>query len=518
MTYGRPGVYVSETLTTTPLQSVGATTSAGAVLGVFGQGPDTVTLVRSWFEFTDIYGGYDAKYPAVTAVSQFFKNGGTELYVQRVLSSTAAYATAHLPATDGNLATLTAKNKGSAGTSLSVQVTANSGGTWNLAVYKEVTVGGTTSSKLVENYTNLVFNDSLSSNFAETVVNNVSANIVISATNTDKTPDVSPVSLTGDNLDGGTVRATDYTALLPTDGSAELDQVNRPLVVFAAGVYDKLMADGTKTVADVVSRITSVEAAADHFDVAESIINWAKAGNGFAVVDTIAGLTATNALTFADALPATSQAAVYYPNYFVSDPTSASPQATRKVSPAAAVVGNYLRTDGAKGPFKTPAGIDARIEGAISLERAFTNKDLDDLNSSASPVNAIRNLPGAGIVIMGGRTLLQDGTANRYVNMRRSLIYIEKQLTDLTQFALFSNNDYKLWAQLRSVVTVFLNQYYNKGGLRGGSPSQAFYVKVDEQNNTASSIQNGVVNIEVGVALEYPTEFIVLNIAQITGA
>lgn len=508
MTYGRPGVYVSETLTTTPLQSVGATTSAGAVLGVFGQGPDTVTLVRSWFEFTDVYGGYDALYPATTVVNQFFKNGGTELYVQRVLSSTAGYATASLPATSGTLATVTAKNKGSVGTSISVQLTQNGGGTWNLAVYKEYTVGGNTSTKLVENYTNLVFDDALSSNFAETVVNNVSANIVLSSTDTAKTPDTTAVSLTGSNLDGATVRATDFTALLPTDGSANLDQVDRPLVVFAAGVYDKLVVDGE----------TAETAAGDHLDVSEALINWAKAGNGFAVVDTVAGLTPAQALSFAASLPVTSQAAVYYPNYFISDPTSASPQATRKVSPAAAVVGNYLRTDGAKGPFKTPAGIDSRVEGAISLERAFTNKDLDDLNSSTSPVNAIRNLPGAGIVIMGGRTLLQDGTANRYINMRRSLIYIEKQLTDLTQFALFANNDYKLWAQLRSVVTVFLNQYYNKGGLRGGSPSQAFYVKVDEQNNTASTIQSGVVNIEVGVALEYPTEFIVLNIAQITGA
>jgi hypothetical protein len=118
---------------------------------------------------------------------------------------------------------------------------------------------------------------------------------------------------------------------------------------------------------------------------------------------------------------------------------------------------------------------------------------------------------------MGARTLLQDGTANRYVSTRRSLVHIKKQLQNLTQFAVFQNNDYKLWAQLRTVVGVFLNEYRNQGGLRGNSPSAAYYVKVDATNNTPTSVATGVVNIEVGVALEYPAEFVVINLSQITG-
>jgi phage tail sheath protein FI len=134
-----------------------------------------------------------------------------------------------------------------------------------------------------------------------------------------------------------------------------------------------------------------------------------------------------------------------------------------------------------------------------------------------SPVNAVRNVPGAGIVVMGARTLLQDGTANRYVNTRRSLIYVKKQLEDLTQFAVFQNNDYRLWAQLTTVISVFLNEYRNQGGLRGETPADAYYVKVDEENNTPESIANGQVNIEVGVALEYPAEFVVITLSQIAG-
>jgi phage tail sheath protein FI len=118
---------------------------------------------------------------------------------------------------------------------------------------------------------------------------------------------------------------------------------------------------------------------------------------------------------------------------------------------------------------------------------------------------------------MGARTLLQDGTASRYVNMRRSLIYIEKNLKDLAEFALFENNNSVLWSRIRTVLSVFLNEYKNQGGLRGANPSDAFYVKIDSSNNTALSIANGEVNIQVGVALQYPAEFVVINLSQMTG-
>jgi hypothetical protein len=119
---------------------------------------------------------------------------------------------------------------------------------------------------------------------------------------------------------------------------------------------------------------------------------------------------------------------------------------------------------------------------------------------------------------MGARTLQQDGTVNKYVNMRRSLIFIKKQLNDLTQFALFENNDEVLWSRIRGSLAVFLGEYKNQGGLRGDTEADAFYVKVDAENNPPSSIGLGEVHIEVGVALQYPAEFVVINLSQITSA
>jgi phage tail sheath protein FI len=119
---------------------------------------------------------------------------------------------------------------------------------------------------------------------------------------------------------------------------------------------------------------------------------------------------------------------------------------------------------------------------------------------------------------MGARTLKQDGTANRYVSMRRSLIYLKKELQGLTQFALFENNDADLWARLRTSIGVFLTGYLNQGGLAGAGPTEAFFVKCDRENNSTDTVANGEVHIEVGVALEYPAEFVVLTLSQKTAA
>ena len=112
---------------------------------------------------------------------------------------------------------------------------------------------------------------------------------------------------------------------------------------------------------------------------------------------------------------------------------------------------------------------------------------------------------------------LNNTTADRYINVRRSIIYIKKELERLSAYAVFENNDALLWAQLRITLGTFLRNYWQNGGLRGASPSQAFYVLCDETTNSAADILNGTVNIEVGVSVEYPAEFIVIKLGQLTG-
>jgi uncharacterized protein len=496
MAYSRPGVYLTETLLPAPLPGGASANAAGAVVAPFASGPEAVTLVTSWYEFTNKFGGYNAAYPATFQVGAYFTNGGKELYVKRVLHTDALKASVNIE-TSGNavVAAVTAKDAGTDGNNLIVVLTAGTvSGTYTLALYKENVAGNI----LLERYENIVFADSTSSDYAGTVINTVSSYISISNTAAG-TPVFTTYPLNGGS-NGATVTATDYTNYKGSGSSAfdGFSVVNRPLVIF-------------------LPEINQISSAVDVYSAA---ISWAEDNNGFVIAETPKATSVNNAIAYSGELTASSHVAVYHPHLYVVDPVGRSRQALRLVGPSGAVAGYYMLNDVSpgKGVSKAPAGIGAALLGVVAAETPFTSTELDSMNAGISPVNPIRQIPGAGLSIMGARTLLQDGTANKYVNMRRSLMYIEQSLKNLTEFAIFENNDARLWTRLNTVISVFLNQYRNQGGLRGATAAQAFYVLCDASNNTQASMANGVVNIQVGVALQYPAEFVVINLSQITAA
>jgi phage tail sheath protein FI len=399
--------------------------------------------------------------------------------------------------------TVNAVNAGTWANNVSVKIIAGgSTSRFGLEVYQTTTTSGTATTSLIESYTDLSM-VSTDKNFVRSKINsNPTSAITVLSSGFDatKSPGVltTPTSLSG-GADGATPARTDYSAAWTT-----YDSVLNPLVIYAP---------------DAPYAATSTLTAQIHGD---AVIYAAGRNDCFAIIDTPSGLevaAAQDQVTATYAIFAGSStgniAASYYPWYSIPDPTK-SVGVTRLQAPGAGVVGQYLSTDASRGPAKTPAGLQNVMALALSTEHLFTNAELDTINTSVDPINAIRQVPGAGIVIMGGRTL--DNTPNnRYINLRRSLIYIEKSINDLTSFALFENNDSELWSQIRTSLNSFLLSYWTAGGLRGTNPSQAFYVQCDSTNNSFTEIQAGRVNIEIGVALEYPAEFVVIKIGQLTG-
>lgn len=493
MSYGRPGVYIRERSLPAPIAPNSLANAVGAAIGQFATGPESPVLIRSWYEFVRRFGGYSTLYPATFGIGQFFRNGGTSLYVRRVLGTGAAAASASIPAaTSGSIGTVTAKSRGEDGNNIRIQFSAAAtAGYYNLDVFLEEGVGaGSEDDALVERYTNVVLGDVDSSDFVSTVVNTESEYITISVVADPAAPSVALIPLTG-GLTGTAATAAQFTSALTS-----FDSITSPLVLFAPEVLKDLPVDGD--------------------DVHAALISWADENAGFAVLDTAPSLTVAQAKAYATGLGASANAAVYYPNVYIADPLGRNSSSRRRVGPAGAVAGLYLSTDLQFGPFKSPAGLRSSLS-AVAIERQFTNAELDELNSASFPLNAVRDVPGAGVVVMGARTLKQDGTANRYVPTRRSLLYIRKRMEEIAQFALFEANDERLWGRLRTSIGVFLNEYRNQGGLRGETPDDAFFVKCDSETNSAQSIANGEVNIQVGVALEYPAEFIVITLSQKTG-
>lgn len=485
----RPGVFVTEAALATPVPSSAPSSAAGALIAPLPSGPTVPTLVTSWFAFTRIFGGLDRAYPATFGANLFFRAGGRELFVNRVVKANAVRADGDI--LDSGAAdvwgTFTAKSKGTYGNDLRIRITVNAADLYDIEVLQEAGVDADASDDTVlESYYNL----DLSVFGAQEIVDvfSLRSQFVDFAWGPDGTGLTVATSFAVLPLTGGTdgTGDDDYTTAL-----ASLEQVDRTFVLFSPGLVDT--------------------------DEVTALVAWAEDHKGFVVLDTAANTTVANAVTYASGVGTTTYGAVYYPWLWVPDSTSRSRDALIKVAPSGPVAGLYLGTDATTGVFKAPAGLQATLPGVVALERALTAADLDTLNNDSSPVNAVRIVPGAGAVVMGARTLDQS-KSTRYVNIRRSLLFLDREMRTRLEFALFRNNDTRLWTQMTTTLEAFLNGFWAAGGLRGNTPASAYYVKIDRENNSASDVANGIVNVEVGVALQFPAEFIRVKLTQQTQA
>ena len=489
-TNSRPGVFIQEVELPQSIALADNGSAAGAFLGAFAKGSTAVpVLLNSWSQFTKTFGGLDDAYPTTWAAYNFFANGGRQLYVKRIVGTGAGASTLTLQDSAGSpqdTLTINAINAGTWGDDLAVQiVSAGAVDRFAVLVYYK--------GNLVEKFDDLSM-ATTDRRYAVSYINATSRYVVtVDEGSTSASPYPSAGSITaldsGDN--GAAVVAEDYSF-------ESFDAITNPLVF---NVPD-------------APYLTSGECAA----INSLLISYCEGrGDSFAVVDVPPSLSVASAKSFIESVDSTmGLAASYYPWLLIPDTLKAAPGATRLQAPGASMVGQYLATDAARGVFKAPAGYSNRIALAVATEKQLTNTELDTLNTGVAPLNAIRQIPGSGIIVMGARTL-NNTTADRYINVRRSIIYIKKELERLSAYAVFENNDALLWAQLRITLGTFLRNYWQNGGLRGASPSQAFYVLCDETTNSAADILNGTVNIEVGVSVEYPAEFIVIKLGQLTG-
>lgn len=199
-------------------------------------------------------------------------------------------------------------------------------------------------------------------------------------------------------------------------------------------------------------------------------------------------------------------AVMYYPWIEVMD---MSTDRSIHMPPSGFMAGVWARTDNTRGVHKAPA--NEVVMGATGLAYNVTKGEQDVLNPIG--VNCVRSFAGMGIRIWGARTLTSNALW-RYVSVRRLFNMIETTIENSTQWTVFEPNDPRLWGKIRRDVGAFLTTQWNAGALYGASPSQAFYVKCDEQTNPPESRDLGRVVVEVGIAPVKPAEFVIFRISQ----
>jgi hypothetical protein len=231
--------------------------------------------------------------------------------------------------------------------------------------------------------------------------------------------------------------------------------------------------------------------------------------NRVAILDTPPGLDPQQAMRWRerDTNYDSKFAAVYYPWVSVSGPDGKP----MNVPPSGHIAGVYARNDMERGVHKAPA--NEVVQGALGPATPITKGEQDMLNPMG--VNCIRSFTGRGTRVWGARTLSSD-PAWRYVNVRRLFNYVEASIEHGTQWVVFEPNDADLWARVRRDVGAFLTGVWRDGALFGSTPAEAFFVKVDEENNPQDVRDRGQLVIDVGIAPVKPAEFVIFRFSQYT--
>ena len=186
------------------------------------------------------------------------------------------------------------------------------------------------------------------------------------------------------------------------------------------------------------------------------------------------------------------------------------------VPPSGGVAGVYAATDTNRGVWKAPANVSLRdvIEPVIRLDNAHQ----DDLNVDATAgksINAIRAFAGKGTLVWGARTLAGNDNEWRYVNVRRFFNMVEESIKKSTYWAVFEPNDANTWVKVRGMIENYLTQKWREGALAGATTRDAFFVRCALGTTmNAQDILEGRMNVEIGMAVVRPAEFIILKFSH----
>jgi phage tail sheath protein FI len=184
--------------------------------------------------------------------------------------------------------------------------------------------------------------------------------------------------------------------------------------------------------------------------------------------------------------------------------------------PSGAIAGVYAMVDRARGVWKAPANVG--LAGVVGVTQPIDNAEQDGLNIdvvAGKSINAIRPFTGKGVLVWGARTLAGNDNEWRYIPVRRFFNMVEESVKKSTYWAVFEPNDANTWVKVKSMIENYLIQKWRDGALAGAKADEAFYVKVGLGTTmTPQDILEGRMNVEIGMAVVRPAEFIILKFSH----
>jgi phage tail sheath protein FI len=503
------GINLLETNGTATPSIQGAPTSVAAFVVRSARGvPGVVRQLNMFSDFTTYFGGYQAGAYGAYCVRGFLDNGGATAYVTRAVATAtatnvtpAAAASITLPSGGGGatVLTVTAGYRGVAdpgvwGNGLSVAVTSNADGTFNLAVQQ---AGAT---QPVETWSKLKIGATGAQD--PNRINDMVAGsqYIMVAVSSGATANPAPTVDSGNNptsvaLLNGVDDNLDSTAN-STAGAARDTALQAPITNGVFDPYDiqLLICPETSTASVVTAALAYCGNRGDCM-----FIGYTPQNNNAAA-----------AKTYGQSLQGDKvYGAIYFPFIRVADPLGGY----KFIPPVGHVAGVYARTANERGIWKAPAGSAANVVNALDVAFSISDVTHTDLVKNGS-VCAIRKITGLGIVIDSSRTLSTNALW-LYVNVRLLFNYVKSSLKAGLRWTVQEPNDTALWNKAKyNSITPFLLGLYRQGAFGPGKPSDVFIVKIDAENNPPANIQQGIFTVEVYFYPSRPAETIIITVGQ----
>lgn len=343
----------------------------------------------------------------------------------------------------------------------------------------------------VESFDNLQLSNSAASDYVETALaasDYVSASVLTNAT---PQPNNRPAEVIDSKLSGGL-----YTTSNVTDADYLGNSASKTGLEALPDEVSLVLVPGITTEAVLNGMLAYCELKQDRMAICEAPGDQAS-DSPTDLVEFVRDEAALNS----------SFGAIYDYWIIISDPITG---AENVVPPSGHIAGMYARTDEQRGVWKAPAGIqDGRLFGALGVVRNTDQAERNLLYDNK--INPVRDQAGVGVHVDGTITLAPLGTDFDRVSIRRLFLFAEESLQDAFQLFKHEPIDNRLFARMRSTANAFLLNIWRQGGLRGDRPGDAFFVTVDESNNPPSSVAKRQVNVQIGLAVLQPAEFILLE-------
>lgn len=198
--------------------------------------------------------------------------------------------------------------------------------------------------------------------------------------------------------------------------------------------------------------------------------------------------------------PASHCGALYVPWLLVYDP---SRRKNVEVPPSGHMAGLFARVAREKGVKKAPA--NELLYWMEALTHDITQAEQDILHPRR--INCIRKLPKLDGIRPWGTQTLADRGPFQSISPFRVFSYVVRSFETASKWLAGSTSDPEAWGKLLEAGRAFLTQMFEAGELMGETPDEAFRLRCDAQLNTPSHRDEGVVMIEIGLAMGRPNAF-----------